>query len=130
MSVVLYKPTKLLPASVSQELRKIVDAELDAPKGSYRVVQILVPSSPAVHACVYPDDRFVDEDSKLPRQDLADAAGSNRSYKFATVPPGAYIPLRLTPEQTLWAAAEINLAEVSVVIEYHLSAELVVKASL
>lgn len=115
----LYRTTQVFPATVSQELREIVVAAADAPPGSFRVVQILVPAKPVVKVGVYPDSRMVDSETGTPLQNLAEAIAYNRSYQFATVPPGAYVPLRILPEQSVWACAEEGLAECSLIIEYH-----------
>lgn len=95
----------------------IVDKELSAPEGSLRSLQILAPASPTVMIAITPDPRFVDKNGNI-IDDVANAAGMNRSYKLATVSPGGYVPIHLLPHQTVWAVAEEGFAELSVIIEY------------
>lgn len=117
------KPTEMLPATVVQELRMVVGPELGAPAQSYRVVQMLIPANGVVRAGVTPDPRFTVEDGEelldgVPN--LAEQIGYDRTYKLAVVPSGVYMPVKLLPNQSLWAASEQGVVELAVVIEYRM----------
>jgi hypothetical protein len=98
-----YKKTESYRATLVQEARVFVPPDPDAPAGSYRCVQVLIPDSPKVSVAI-------DKDPK----DL----GLNREYKMPVWSPGAQITIRLLPDQWLIGASNISFAEVSVIVEY------------
>jgi hypothetical protein len=110
----LRKATQAQRATVSQEYREILPPEKDAPPGSYRHLQILIPQSPRVVFVLTPDEHW-----ELGSNDnVMHKLGANRSYKGTNFPSNAQITLCVGPDQTLWAAAEEGIAEVGLLIEY------------
>lgn len=97
------KPTTSKRERVVQEIRVIVLPELDAPPGSWREVQILVPTGSPV---------FVGLD--VTPEDL----GLNRNYKLGEYPPGAMIKFALLPEQFVVAAAGTNTTVLTVIAQF------------
>ena len=85
-----YKPSELLRATVKREVRVILGPELDAPPGSYRLVQVFTP-----------DILFLSFDK--PSEDTA----GGRDYLMAKIPAGVGViaPFPMLPEQTLYAMA-------------------------
>lgn len=81
----------------------ILGPEKDAPPGSYRCVQLLIPDSPRVSA-------DLDKDPKK--------FGLNREYKVPVMSPGAQILFELLPAQFIIAVCGTSYAEVTVIIEY------------
>lgn len=111
----LRRPTELDRATVTQEFRRVVAPEADAatmPKGQFRRLQVLVPATPGIVAVILPDKRFPNVTN------LARAAGANRVYKGAPLPPGAQIQFDLGPDQELWAAALDGFGTLSIVTQY------------
>lgn len=101
----VYKNTEILRETLTQEIREFVPALEDAPAGSYRVVQVLVPMSPKVSVAV----------DRQPKE-----LGPNREYKLPVLPPGAQIRFQLLPGQFLVGSSNVGYAEVTVIIEHHL----------
>lgn len=134
----LYHTTEMLRTSVPQELREILPAVQEAPPGSHREVQILVPSSPSVYAVVTPDPRYrvakfpdgrrhiisakeakyIPSAQPGPQMAMDHALGADRTYKGILLPTNAQITIRLQPEQAIWAASEQGYAEMGLIIEY------------
>lgn len=98
------KPTFMDRATVAQEIRQVIGPEPDAPEGSYRVVQLIVPNSPGV---LFSIDHPTSAE-----------AGPDRTYKMAEMSPGAQIQFSLQPHQTVHGAAQDGQAFASVIIEY------------
>ena len=98
------KPTYLGRITVDQQLKMVLDAEEDAPTGTYRSVQLLIPNSPQLHFAI---------DGPTPLE-----AGPNRNYKTTPVPPGAQITFCLQPEQKLYAQATKGQGFPGIIIEY------------
>lgn len=98
-----YKPTIDFRATLTQEARVFLDPEVDAPPGSFRQVQILIPTAPGVRV-------GIDKEPK----DL----GLDRSYKLANYPPGAMITYVLLPQQFLTGASIVGFAEASVIVQF------------
>lgn len=99
----LRKKTQILRETVVQEARVILPPEHDAPPGSVRRVQVLIPPSPTV---------FMDEDV------TPEELGPNKNYKMPTMAPGARLVFYLLPEQWLVANAAERFANISIVCEY------------
>lgn len=97
------KPTYDQRVLLTQEIRTFLDPEADAPEGSWRRVQVLIPQSP---------DVFIGIDQK------PEKLGLNRNYKLPLYPPGAQITLALLPGQFLSGCAGLNHAVVSVIVEH------------
>ncbi len=102
----LYKYTEMLRSTVSQEIREVLSAEMDAPEHSYREVQFIIPLQPQV---------FITLD-----EDAAREFGLNRTYKMPPNAPGAQVTLRLMPGQKAWAAAKEGVSHMSITVEHHL----------
>lgn len=100
----LRRPTELLRATVSQEIRCVLLAENGAPENSLRRVQVLVPMEPKVLLSL--------------QEHADDAFGTDRSYKMVVAPPGAQLEFGLLPSQTLYAAADVGMAELGLIVEY------------
>ena len=100
----LYKETTIGRATVSQEFRQILGKDLEAPEGTYRKVQVLVPLSPDVVVTLQPD--------------AAKAFGANREYKGVPFPPGAQIYLELMPHQVVYAAARDGKAHLGLIVQF------------
>lgn len=110
----LYKPSQSMRATVTQEFRRILPPENDAPAGSHRHLQILVPATPDVLFVLTPDAHWgLEADANV-----AHKLGANRVYKGTTFPANAQITLCLGPDQALWAAAESGIGEVGLLVEY------------
>lgn len=106
----LYKDTVSLRCTLSQEARVILGPETgNAPPGSYRRVQIVVPDSPVVYLGIdMPvQEKFEDE-----------GVGPNRNYVLPRLQPGQSTKVRLGPKQTLTASADAGLAFVTLLCEY------------
>jgi hypothetical protein len=88
---------------LSQEIRTFLEPELDAPPGSWRRVQLLIPQSPEVYLGI---------DQK------PEALGLNRNYKLPLYPPGAQITVALLPHQFLSGCAGIATAKLSMIVEH------------
>jgi hypothetical protein len=97
------KPTIADRITLVQEARVFLEPDADAPAGSWRRVQILVPQSPEV---------FIGIDRK------PTALGLDRNYKVPLFPPGAQITLALLPGQFLMGMSGSGFALVSIVVEY------------
>ena len=100
----LYKPTEILRCTVSQELKRVIAMELDAPAGSYRKVQILVPREPIVHVSL--------------ARDADEKFGMNRDYKSPPLRDSTTIAFSLMPGQEVWLQAQNGLAQCTGIIEY------------
>jgi len=87
----LYKATQLLRATVRRECRLVLPAELNAPPGSYRLVQVLTPMP-----------LFIGFEDTAPEE-----TAGGRDYLMAAVPGGfgTLAPFAMTPEQGLYAMA-------------------------
>lgn len=110
----LYKPSQSQRATVTQEFRQILAPEKDAPSGSHRHLQILVPPAPDVLFVLTPDMHW----GLQSNDNVARKLGANRVYKGTSFPANAQITLCLLPEQSLWAAAESGIGEVGLLVEY------------
>lgn len=102
----LYRDTEIHRATVSQEIRQIINPDPEAPEGSYREVQLVLPlDEPQVFATTQPD--------------AAAHFGINRTYKPPPLAPGAQISFKLRRHQVLWAATKSGVAPIAVIVEYH-----------
>jgi hypothetical protein len=97
------KPTYLGRVTVDQQLQMVLDVE-EAPAGTYRSVQLLIPNSPQFHFTI---------DHPTPNE-----AGPNRNYKTTPVPPGAQITFCLQPHQKLYAHVTKGEGFAGIIIEY------------
>ena len=98
------KPTELIRATCTQELRTLLDAELNAAEGSYRLVTIMTPPEPAIHVSV---------DHPTPLE-----AGPDRNYRTPRLPPDSTITFHLQPQQVLYGQSEAGLGFASILCEY------------
>lgn len=102
----LYRDTEIRRATVSQEIRQIINPDPEAPEDSYREVQLVLPlDEPQVFASTEPhaDTQF----------------GVDRTYKMPPLAPGAQISFKLRRHQVLWAATQSGVAPLAVIVEYH-----------
>lgn len=100
----LRKPTEISRVTCTQELRLLVGPEDNAPEGSERNIQLLVPAGS--------EFRFsIDHPSPL-------EAGPNRNYKIAVVPSGQTVEFRLQRHQVIYGQTDDRIGEASVIIEY------------
>lgn len=99
----LYKPTTWDRETVTQEARVVLGPDEGAPAGSIRHVQIVLPDSPTV---------FIGLD-KQP-EDIA----MSRTYNWPLAPTDFVIRFDLLPEQFISAVASVQLAELSIIVEY------------
>jgi hypothetical protein len=97
------KPAECRRKTAGQELIEVLGPETDAPDGTYREVQILTPANPAM---VFTIDQ--------PPEDT----GPNRKYDLPAFPPSQRVPIRLLPNQRLYAAAETGKGHAVFIIEY------------
>jgi hypothetical protein len=109
------RATIMQRTTVTQSLRQILPTETNA--SIVRKVQLLIPMQPPVYAVLTPDARFINDDGK-PATNVALAAGYDRYYKGTLLPPGAQISFHLMPDQAIWAACEIEYAEIGLICEY------------
>ena len=97
----------------TQEGRIVLDKvpDGDAPEGSYREVQILVPEGNAL---------FVGVDMKPQSAATPEGAGigPDRTYKVPPMPTGQAIVIRLQPQQYLMAMSGSSLVGLALIIEY------------
>ncbi len=100
----LRKPTEIRRITCTQELNLLVDAEHDAPSGTERNIQLLVPDGAIFRFSI---------DSPTPLE-----AGPNRPYKLSLMPSGQTIEFRLQPEQMVYGQVDAGIGESSVIIEY------------
>jgi hypothetical protein len=98
------RPTEFRRTTLSQELTEILPAEADAPPGSYRKVQVLVPDAPQ---CVY------SLDEPTPAQ-----AGPDRTYDLLPLPPGGFTRFNMLPHQRLFGASLAGLAQAGLIVQY------------
>jgi len=113
----LRKPTQSVRATVSQEFREILPPETvltDTPEGAYRYVQILIPSAPEVSFVITPDEHWDLRSNANVSREL----GANRVYKGNIFPANTQIILCLGTDQSIWAAAIDQYAEVGLIVEY------------
>lgn len=109
----LYQATEMRRELATQEarivLQKIPDG--DAPVGSHREVQILVPEGNAL---------FVGIDMKPQTGATPEGAGigPNRTYTVPPMPTGQAIVIRLQPQQYLMAMSGSGLVGLALIIEY------------
>lgn len=97
------KPTLILRENITQDLRVVLEPELDAPADSYRRVQVLIPPSP---------DVFVGLDVS------PEELGINRTYKVPLMAPGAQIPLHLQAHQFIIAAVGESNTPLTIIVEF------------
>jgi hypothetical protein len=98
-----YKLTTMEPARVTQEMRVVVAPDPGAPAGSYRRVQIVVPTEPKLYGGIDKDPHVL---------------GVNRSYKLGALAPGALIEFNILPQQWIILSAHEGFADVTVITEY------------
>ena len=101
----LRKGTEFHRATVSQEIREILNPNNEGEPGTYREIQVLVPDEPQVYVTTLPD--------------AAKRFGTDRTYKLPPIPPGAQITFRLLPGQPLFAAARSGQATITLIVEHH-----------
>jgi|WetSurMetagenome_2_1015567.scaffolds.fasta_scaffold540175_2 hypothetical protein len=108
----LLKPTEILRAQLSQEIRQVLEpGDASVP---VRRVQILVPQSPNIFGVLTPDEGNIGPGVK----NVGAAMGYNRNYKATPLLPGMTLTLHITPEQSLWLMTEDGTATVGLVVEY------------
>lgn len=91
--------------TLTQELRAILLPEAQAPRaGAYRKIIIMVPSDPVC---------FFTLDHPTPGE-----AGPNRTYDLPIITPPRTDGIPLLPDQCLYAACKVGLAEASLIVEY------------
>jgi hypothetical protein len=100
----LYKETLIARATVGQEIREILGPEPEAPEGSHREVQLLIPNPPDVYITLE-----TDADKKY---------GTDRTYKVPIIPAGAQTTVCLLPGQRVYGAARSGKAHISLIVEY------------
>jgi len=98
-----YRKTKSFRTTLVQEARTFLAADTEAPAGSFRVVQVMIPASPQVSIAIDGDP---------------DKVGLNREYKVPVWSPNAQVKFTLLPEQSLMGMSGEGLAKVSVIVEY------------
>jgi len=101
----LRKDTEILRATVTQEIRCILEAESGAAQESVRRVQVLIPMEPKTYLSAV--------------QDADQVFGTDRVYKMPVAPPGAAIIFWLRPNQALFACSDSENSQMSIVVEYH-----------
>lgn len=100
----LYRPTNVRRAVFDQMLRRFVDPDNNAPPGTERLVQIIVPDG----AILYIKE---DVDPK--------AVGLNQAeYKLPPVSPGQTVEFSIQPHQYLVGASAGKIVVCSVVTQY------------
>ena len=100
----LYRKTLAGRATCRQSARVMLEPEpSDAPPGSVRRVQVLVPPSPKCY---------------LTLDETPESLGPNRTYKMPVASPGAALVFHLLPEQFLVGASHEGNAEFSIIVEY------------
>lgn len=99
----LYAPTKMLRATVAQEIRLVLAGDTGAPAGSYRRVQIVVPTEPRLFGDLDIDPQLI---------------GLNRTYRMPQLAPGQLVRFRLLPNQQLFLAASEGFCEASLIVEH------------
>lgn len=97
------KPTETHRITLVEDIRVFLDPELDAPAGSWRRVQLIIPSSPEI---------FIALDRKP--TDL----GLDRTYKLPPFSPGAQIAIALQPQQFIAGATGSGFGVVGMIVEY------------
>lgn len=102
-----YKATTISRLSLTREVRVVLEPEVDAPAGSYRLVQVMIPASPPVFIGLDVDPKEV---------------GLNRTYKLPLAPPGQFLRFALMPHQFLVAASDTGFAVSSLIVQ-HLGGE-------
>lgn len=105
----LYKKTELRRLQLTPLARVVLGAEVDAPEGSYRRVQIVVPPSPQVYAVL---------DSQPQRGFTEDGFAIDRNYSLPFLQPGQRTSFTLAPGQIVSMSCETALAQVSIICEY------------
>jgi hypothetical protein len=105
----LTKKTETKRVTLTQEARVIVGPEREAPSGSYRRVQVVVPMSPQMFLL-----------ADVPAQSAFEAVGvgPNRTYKMAPLSAGQTLVVRLLPEQFLTALSGEGLCFCTLIIEH------------
>jgi hypothetical protein len=104
-----YKPTLIGRQTLCPLARIILRQETDAPKGSYRKVQIIVPPSPEIFAVL---------DVAPQRGFSEDGVGIDRNYPLPALQPGQRTEFKLLPEQFLTMSSITALAHVTIICEY------------
>lgn len=98
-----YKKTLIGRITMPQEIRVLLPPELEAPEGSWRKVQIVLPGSPSVFLGLDIDPQTL---------------GLNRSYKLAKMSSSVPLVFVLTPEQFIIGGSDIGIAYASIVVQY------------
>ena len=86
-----------------EDIRVFLEPELGAGAGTWRRVQLIIPSSPEI---------FIALDRK-PTE-----FGLDRVYKLPPFPPGAQITMALMPDQFLVGASGSGFGVVGMIVEY------------
>lgn len=107
----LYRPTQLLRTTLKQEAEIILEPvpDGDAPHGSYRSVQLLVPDGNTVYAGI---------DVPIQRAFDHGGVGPNRNYLIPQIPSGETVKFRLLPHQFLIGVSDSGLSYASLIVEY------------
>ena len=118
----LYRETESYRATAKQEAEVIVPPvpDGDAPVGSYRDVQILVPDGNTLLVGIDTPIQagFLQGRPVPPEGPTPGGIGPNRGYKLASYPPGQAIKFRLLPHQFVIAASDTGLVYASVIVEH------------
>ena len=99
----LYAKTRTIRATCTQEARIVLDKDEDAPAGSLRRVQVLIPAAPKCYLAI---------------DAVPEGIGPNRTYKLPTAAAGAAIVFHLLPDQWIVCAAHESYAEISLIVEH------------
>jgi hypothetical protein len=124
---VLTHPTRFERTTVATSWRCILKP-LDRGATEQRRVQLFIPSSPSIYVLCYPDPQLVEVDDAgrpvhdanghtIPAEDIAKAAGYDRTYKGVLAPSATQLAFNLLPDQHLWACCDINIGIVGMLIE-------------
>lgn len=99
----LYAPTIARRATVTQEIRVVLEPDPGAPPGSIRRVQIVVPSEPKLYI------GFDVDPAKL---------GPGYVKRLPELAPGQLVKFELQPQQSVVLAADIGMASPSIFVEH------------
>jgi hypothetical protein len=108
----LYRPSVSVRATVDQQARIVLPADTAPTEklgNHYRVVTLLIPSSPEIHIGI---------DQKIQDKFGQSGIGPNRTFQTPVMPGGQVIQIRLMDHQHLIAMAKIGKADLTILCEY------------
>lgn len=105
-------------ATVVQEFRPIVSAELGVDPSLCRRISFMTPPSPDVRFFITPYSLRNPETNEVTVINSARDAGLNQNYKGAALPPNTWVWFEITAEQTIVASASIGFANIGIITEY------------